>query len=234
MGVLFFLQAHTKRPHVCSRTHMEAPEIYQVRFLWACASIERGRRLNVTLTHFLLVKLAVGPSAWIHRSQSGGPRWRQRRFVVPVFSSVRPMGMRIGPCRLASHPSPSLYVAVTRVRSQGFVTVSFHIMTKDMKKMGYDVGPSVAGSAPIWSTDWWHRLKCLNHKVERFLGFHSDSTKKTVLHSNRCLVVEISSGFYHVYTFINKSPKPGIIELKWYILFWTKAATEWDPLPPLV
>ncbi|XP_004071593.1 B9 domain-containing protein 1 isoform X2 [Oryzias latipes] len=31
---------------------------------------------------------------------------------------------------------------VTRVRSQGFVTVSFHITTKDMKKMGYDTGPS--------------------------------------------------------------------------------------------
>ncbi|CAG02687.1 unnamed protein product, partial [Tetraodon nigroviridis] len=31
---------------------------------------------------------------------------------------------------------------VTRVRSQGFVTVSFHILTKDMKELGYDVGPS--------------------------------------------------------------------------------------------
>ncbi|XP_061568513.1 B9 domain-containing protein 1 [Cololabis saira] len=36
---------------------------------------------------------------------------------------------------------------VTRVRSQGFVTVSFHIMTKDMKKLGYDAGPSNIQSA---------------------------------------------------------------------------------------
>ncbi|XP_044289753.1 B9 domain-containing protein 1 isoform X3 [Varanus komodoensis] len=30
---------------------------------------------------------------------------------------------------------------VTRVRSQGFVTVSFNVVTKDMKKLGYDVLP---------------------------------------------------------------------------------------------
>ena len=35
-----------------------------------------------------------------------------------------------------------LQCAVTRVRSQGFVTVSFNIMTKDMKKLGYDIVPS--------------------------------------------------------------------------------------------
>ncbi|XP_030085652.1 B9 domain-containing protein 1 isoform X1 [Serinus canaria] len=29
---------------------------------------------------------------------------------------------------------------VTRVRSQGFVTVSFNVMTKDLHKLGYDVG----------------------------------------------------------------------------------------------
>ena len=28
------------------------------------------------------------------------------------------------------------------MRSQGFVTVSFNIITKDMKKLGYDVLPS--------------------------------------------------------------------------------------------
>uniref|UniRef100_A0A3Q3X2W5 B9 domain-containing protein 1 n=1 Tax=Mola mola TaxID=94237 RepID=A0A3Q3X2W5_MOLML len=46
---------------------------------------------------------------------------------------------------------------VTRVRSQGFVTVSFHIMTKDMKKLGYDTGPSSAAhtqsAASGWSTE---------------------------------------------------------------------------------
>ncbi|TWW69632.1 B9 domain-containing protein 1 [Takifugu rubripes] len=42
---------------------------------------------------------------------------------------------------------------VTRVRSQGFVTVSFHIMTKDMKKLGYDVGPSGAENTPGWAAE---------------------------------------------------------------------------------
>ncbi|CAL8266636.1 unnamed protein product [Gadus morhua 'NCC'] len=31
---------------------------------------------------------------------------------------------------------------VTRVCSQGFVTLTFHIVTKDMKKLGYDSSPS--------------------------------------------------------------------------------------------
>ncbi|XP_068605779.1 B9 domain-containing protein 1 [Brachionichthys hirsutus] len=39
----------------------------------------------------------------------------------------------------------------TRVRSQGFVTASFHIMTKDMKKLGYDTGPNTQ-PASNWST----------------------------------------------------------------------------------
>ena len=36
---------------------------------------------------------------------------------------------------------PSLF-SVTRVRSQGYVTVTFNVVMKDMKKMGYDVLPS--------------------------------------------------------------------------------------------
>ncbi|KAM7386596.1 hypothetical protein PAMA_009282 [Pampus argenteus] len=45
---------------------------------------------------------------------------------------------------------------VTRVRSQGFVTVSFHIMTKDMKKLGYDTGPSNPSSTQSYSpTSGW-------------------------------------------------------------------------------
>ncbi|KPP76166.1 B9 domain-containing protein 1-like [Scleropages formosus] len=36
---------------------------------------------------------------------------------------------------------------VTRVRSQGTVTISFNIVTKDMKKLGYDATPSEALSA---------------------------------------------------------------------------------------
>ena len=31
---------------------------------------------------------------------------------------------------------------MTRVRSQGFVTVSFNVVMKDMKKLGYDIQPS--------------------------------------------------------------------------------------------
>ncbi|XP_029432761.1 B9 domain-containing protein 1 isoform X2 [Rhinatrema bivittatum] len=31
---------------------------------------------------------------------------------------------------------------VTRVRSQGFVTISFNVVTKDMKKLGYDTSPA--------------------------------------------------------------------------------------------
>lgn len=34
------------------------------------------------------------------------------------------------------------FLLVTRVRSQGFVTISFNVVTKDMKKLGYDVSPS--------------------------------------------------------------------------------------------
>ncbi|XP_004716836.1 B9 domain-containing protein 1 isoform X2 [Echinops telfairi] len=30
---------------------------------------------------------------------------------------------------------------VTRVRSQGFITLLFNVVTKDMKKLGYDTGP---------------------------------------------------------------------------------------------
>lgn len=32
--------------------------------------------------------------------------------------------------------------AVTRVRSQGFVTLQFNVITKDMKKLGYDTTSS--------------------------------------------------------------------------------------------
>ncbi|XP_013862393.1 B9 domain-containing protein 1 isoform X2 [Austrofundulus limnaeus] len=42
---------------------------------------------------------------------------------------------------------------VTRVRSQGFVTVSFNIMTKDMKKIGYDTGPPVPSNTQSATPD---------------------------------------------------------------------------------
>ncbi|KAL0598076.1 B9 domain-containing protein 1 [Plecturocebus cupreus] len=41
---------------------------------------------------------------------------------------------------------------VTRVRSQGFVTLLFNVVTKDMRKLGYDTGPAdtqgVSGPSP--------------------------------------------------------------------------------------
>lgn len=63
-------------------------------------------------------------------------------------------GLLLAFLRLTASPPPaSAPVAVTRVRSQGFVTVSFHIMTKDMKKLGYDVGPSGAENPPGWAAE---------------------------------------------------------------------------------
>ncbi|CAH1793689.1 unnamed protein product [Owenia fusiformis] len=38
---------------------------------------------------------------------------------------------------------------VTRVRSQGFITLSFNIIMKDMKKLGYDVTPSDVANPTI-------------------------------------------------------------------------------------
>ncbi|KAJ3601393.1 hypothetical protein NHX12_032362, partial [Muraenolepis orangiensis] len=40
---------------------------------------------------------------------------------------------------------------VTRVRSQGLVTISFNIVTKDMKKLGYDSTPSDPSNTPSQS-----------------------------------------------------------------------------------
>lgn len=34
------------------------------------------------------------------------------------------------------------FCLVTRVRSQGYITVTFNVVTKDMGKMGYDCMPS--------------------------------------------------------------------------------------------
>ena len=33
----------------------------------------------------------------------------------------------------------AIFVSVTRVKTQGFATLSFNVVTKDMKKLGYDV-----------------------------------------------------------------------------------------------
>jgi hypothetical protein len=46
------------------------------------------------------------------------------------------------PCLPRSNPANAqLLSPVTRVRSQGFVTLLFNVVTKDMKKLGYDTGP---------------------------------------------------------------------------------------------
>ncbi|XP_063171027.1 B9 domain-containing protein 1 [Candoia aspera] len=48
---------------------------------------------------------------------------------------------------------------VTRVRSQGFVTLSFNVVTKDMKKLGYDVSsPSLASSSLTSAMDGLHKF----------------------------------------------------------------------------
>lgn len=39
---------------------------------------------------------------------------------------------------------------MTRVRSQGFVTVVFNVVTKDMRKLGYDTGPT--DTQATWGT----------------------------------------------------------------------------------
>ena len=41
---------------------------------------------------------------------------------------------------------------MTRVRTQGHVNVSFHVVMKDMKKLGYDVIPSDVGNPAIAQT----------------------------------------------------------------------------------
>ncbi|KAH0632049.1 hypothetical protein JD844_020079 [Phrynosoma platyrhinos] len=40
---------------------------------------------------------------------------------------------------------------MTRVRSQGFVTLSFNVVTKDMKKLGYDVSPGITSNPSLMS-----------------------------------------------------------------------------------
>jgi len=52
--------------------------------------------------------------------------WRREEFQKPLLTSFIHV----------------VFLLVTRVRSQGFVTISFNVVTKDMKKLGYDVSPS--------------------------------------------------------------------------------------------
>ena len=51
-----------------------------------------------------------------------------------------------------SHVTAHLFYflfSVTRVRTQGFVTVSFNIVMKDMKKLGYDILPSDVSTVSV-------------------------------------------------------------------------------------
>lgn len=43
-------------------------------------------------------------------------------------------------------------VAVTRVKTQGTVNVTFNVVMKDMKKLGYDVVPSDVSNPTIVQT----------------------------------------------------------------------------------
>ncbi|XP_032053462.1 B9 domain-containing protein 1 isoform X2 [Aythya fuligula] len=46
---------------------------------------------------------------------------------------------------------------VTRVRSQGFVTISFNVVTKDIKKLGYDVSPTDMQTSCVPITEGIHK-----------------------------------------------------------------------------
>lgn len=68
---------------------------------------------------------------------------------------------------------PVFFLLVTRVRSQGFVTISFNVVTKDMKKLGYDVSPSdmqtpcvpiAEGIHKYWTQKW--DLQRLTEKLD--------------------------------------------------------------------
>lgn len=68
--------------------------------------------------------------------------------VSPILQekTLRPRDSQSSPADAA------LLFPVTRVRSQGFVTLLFNVVTKDMRKLGYDTGPSdtqgVSGPSP--------------------------------------------------------------------------------------
>ncbi|XP_077774779.1 B9 domain-containing protein 1 isoform X3 [Podarcis muralis] len=75
-------------------------------------------------------------------------------FPIDItFKSTNPFGCTGGPSQcsfLNRHPS-CRSLQVTRVRSQGFVTLSFNVVTKDMKKLGYDVSPASASNPSFTS-----------------------------------------------------------------------------------
>lgn len=65
------------------------------------------------------------------------PRRGMGQPVVPILQE-RLLGWRRS---LSSLADAALLSPVTRVRSQGFVTLLFNVVTKDMRKLGYDTGP---------------------------------------------------------------------------------------------
>ncbi|XP_049600864.1 B9 domain-containing protein 1 [Syngnathus scovelli] len=70
------------------------------------------------------------------------PTWRLQRFTSWLWG------------RRPEYTDPKVVAQgegreVTRVCSQGFVTVCFNIVMKDMKKLGYNSGPSNSPSAPF-------------------------------------------------------------------------------------
>lgn len=53
------------------------------------------------------------------------------------------MSKAVGSISAQPHPTDAISLSpVTRVRSQGFVTLLFNVVTKDMRKLGYDTGPA--------------------------------------------------------------------------------------------
>lgn len=64
------------------------------------------------------------------------------------------------------------FLLVTRVRSQGFVTISFNVVTKDMKKLGYDVSPSDVQNPSLVPTEGIPKYWTQNWGVQRLTEKH--------------------------------------------------------------
>lgn len=90
----------------------------------------------------------VGPGglpavSWLDARDPPAHRRGGRAQPGGAATSVRPLSppQPLLPVRGADPANTALLSSVTRVRSQGFVTLLFNVVTKDMRKLGYDTGP---------------------------------------------------------------------------------------------
>lgn len=86
-----------------------------------------------------------GPPAvrWLDARDPPAHRCGGRAQPGGVATSVHPPSppQPLLPVRGVGPANAALLSSVTRVRSQGFVTLLFNVVTKDMRKLGYDTGP---------------------------------------------------------------------------------------------